>query len=514
MRHPGQGRAQGEPCIRSRVGIGVTGGTSPAQRDGMTSLHREELPNLAGGLTRDFLLHRRLSPRRFDGDTTLIVAVAPDALLEDLDDLSWLYQRQIVTEPATREEVEQLIERLAMAEDALTIAPLGGELDHEEPADARDLASQPPVVRYVTLLIREAHDAGASDIHLEASATGLSARFRLDGSLIPAPDPPAGLHHAIISRVKLLAQLDIAERRRAQDGRIRVRMVQRDLDLRVSTVPTLHGESVVLRLLDQGGRPVALAELGLEPAALATLRRLTERPHGLLLVTGPTGSGKTTTLYAALSQRDTSREKVITVEDPVEYQVPGVTQVPVRPETGTTFATALRAILRQDPDVLMIGEMRDRETAELAIQAALTGHLVFATLHTNDALGAIPRLRDLGIPDYLIAATVDGVLAQRLVRRRCAGCAPPLPLRGGADRVETSAGCRLCRGSGFRGRVGIFELLEVADDFRDAVARGAGRHDLRELAGAAGFRPMREDGLAKVEAGLTTTAEVLRAVAT
>jgi general secretion pathway protein E len=479
----------------------------------MNPRHREELPNLAGGLTREFLLHRRLSPRRFDGDATLIVAVAPDALLDDLDDLSWLYQRRIVTEPATREEVEQLIERLAMADDALTVPPLAGNPGQEESADARDLASQPPVVRYVTLLIREAHDAGASDIHLEASATGLSARFRLDGNLIPAPDPPAGLHHAILSRVKLLAQLDIAERRRSQDGRIRVRLVQRDLDLRVSTVPTLHGESVVLRLLDQGGRPVALAELGLQPTTLATVLRIAGRPHGLLLVTGPTGSGKTTTLYAALSQRDTSREKVITVEDPVEYQVPGVTQVPVRPETGTTFATALRAILRQDPDVLMIGEMRDLETAELAIQAALTGHLVFATLHTNDALGAIPRLRDLGIPDYLIAATVDAVLAQRLVRRVCGGCATAEPMGSPAAASIAGPGCRDCRGTGFRGRIGIFELLEIRDDFRDAVARGSGRHELRELAERAGFRPMREDGLAKVSARLTTLAEVLRAVA-
>jgi general secretion pathway protein E len=373
----------------------------------------------------------------------------------------------------------------------------------------------------VNLIVREAYDAGASDIHLEATRTGVSTRFRVDGVLSAAPEPPAGLHLAVVSRIKLLAQLDIAERRRSQDGRIRVRLESRELDLRVSTVPTMYGESVVLRLLERGGRPVGLDELGLAPGILDGVLRLAERPHGMLVATGPTGSGKTTTLYAALARRDRAAEKIITVEDPIEYQLPGVTQVPVHREAGTTFATALRSILRQDPDVLMIGEMRDQETAELAVQAAMTGHLVFSTLHTNDAVGAVPRLLDLGVPAYLVAATLEGVLAQRLVRRICGECRAeyePAPetvaaLAGrpiGRVRLHRGAGCRACRGTGFRGRVGLFELLTVGDALREAVARGATRIQLREIALEEGMVPLRADGWRKVEAGITTVEEVLR----
>jgi type II secretory ATPase GspE/PulE/Tfp pilus assembly ATPase PilB-like protein len=369
--------------------------------------------------------------------------------------------------------------------------------------------------------VRDAYDAGASDIHLEATRSGVSARFRLDGVLTPAPEPPSELHHAVVSRIKLLAELDIAERRRPQDGRIRVRLAERELDLRVSTVPTMFGESVVLRLLDRGGRPVALDELGMPNMLLDVVSRLAARPHGMLLVTGPTGSGKTTTLYACLEQRQKTAEKIITVEDPVEYQLAGITQVPVHSQAGVTFATALRSILRQDPDVLMIGEMRDPETAELAVQAAMTGHLVFTTLHTNDAVGAIPRLVDLGVPEYLVAATIEGVVAQRLVRRTCPECREkyrPNPesvalLAGrpvGKMTLTRGVGCANCRGTGFRGRLGIFELLVITDDIKDAIVRRAPRSELRDLAASLGMRPMREDGWAKVEAGLTTVEEVLR----
>src|SRR5256886_16129014 len=288
--------------------------------------------------------------------------------------------------------------------------------------DVRDPANQPPVVRYVNLLIREAYDAGASDIHLESTRDGLQARFRIDGVLLPGIDPPAHSDRAVVSRGKLLAELDIAERRRPQDGRIRVRLKDRELDVRVSAVPTVFGESVVLRLLDHGGGEIALEALGVPAALLATMQRLAQQPHGMILVTGPTGSGKTTTLYAALGLRAASREKIITIEDPVEYSLEGVAQVPVHSETGVTFASMLRSILRQDPDVIFVGEMRDTETAELAVQAALTGHVVFSTLHTNDALGAIPRLLDLGIPPYLVTTTLEAVLAQRLVRTICEAC--------------------------------------------------------------------------------------------
>jgi len=453
------------------------------------------------------------------------------ALPEALDDLSIAYCSTVIAESASADEVERLIERLATeAERTVELERAGADDAWDDPltADVRDLATQPPVVRYVNLLVRDAFDAGASDIHLEATRAGLSARFRLDGILIPAPEAPAALHHAIVSRVKLLAELDIAERRRPQDGRIRVRLESRELDLRVSTVPTMYGESVVLRLLDRGGRLVGLVDLGMSPATLHAMQSLARKPYGLILVTGPTGSGKTTTLYAALLSREAATEKLITVEDPIEYQLPGVTQVPVHREAGISFAQALRSILRQDPDVLMIGEMRDSETAGLAVQAAMTGHLVFSTLHTNDALGAIPRLTDLGVPSYLVAATLEAVLAQRLVRRVCERCAEKYtPSREelsllGLSEEEMNAvgqlvhgtGCAACRSTGYRGRVGVFELVMVSDELREAIAHGASEGELRALIDGpvSHGATLRSDGWAKALAGLTTIEEVLRVV--
>jgi len=389
-------------------------------------------------------------------------------------------------------------------------------------ADARTLASQPPVIRYVNLVIREAFEVGASDIHLEATAAGeLQARIRLDGVLIDGPPPPAQLDAAIVSRVKILAELDTAERRRPQDGRFRVRLESRELDIRVSCVPTLNGESVVLRLLDQGGRPVHLEDLGLVASDLARFERMARRPHGLILVTGPTGSGKTSTLYAALAKRDRGTEKIITVEDPIEYQLSGVTQVPVHRIAGVTMDSALRSILRQDPDVIMVGEMRDAETAQTALQSAMTGHLVFSTLHTTSAVGAIPRLLDLGIPGYLVAATLDCVLSQRLVRRICDECRThydpdPELVAQVADGPHLGrplirgAGCRNCRGTGFRGRTGIFELLILDEELREAIVAGASRDDLARLARAAGTHSLRADGWRKIVHGVTTVEEVLR----
>jgi len=482
-------------------------------------MSQQELIGLAEGLSREFLFHHRLCPREFDGAGVLVVSAAPGALLDGVDEVAFAYGCRAVAQPAPAEEVERLIERLTTnADRAIELARVHGGGD-DLAADVRDLANQPPVIRYVNLLVREAYDAAASDIHLESGRDRLVARFRVDGVLAPAPEPPAGLHHAVVSRVKLLAELDIAERRRPQDGRIRVRLERRELDLRVSTVPTLFGESVVLRLLDRGGRPVRLEELGMPPAALAGVERLARLPHGMLLATGPTGSGKTTTLYAALGLREAAAEKIVTVEDPVEYQLAGVTQVPVQRQAGVTFGAALRSILRQDPDVVMVGEMRDPETAEIAVQAAMTGHLVFSTLHTNDAVGAIPRLLDLGVPEYLVTATVEGVLAQRLVRRVCDGCReeyrPEAVARLAGDgprpeRFVRGAGCRACRGTGFRGREGVFELLEMTDGLRAAVARRAPQAELRRLALEAGMRPLRACAWEKVVRGLTTVEEVLR----
>jgi type II secretory ATPase GspE/PulE/Tfp pilus assembly ATPase PilB-like protein len=481
---------------------------------------------LAEGLSREFLLHHRLCPKERRDDGTIVVAVAPDVARNALDDIAFVYRAAVAIEEVKGDEVDRLIERLTTTSERAIELMAENELgshDDDLTSDVRDLANQPPVVRYVNLLVRDAYDAGASDIHLEAMRHGLSARFRLDGVLAPAPEPPAQMHQAVVSRVKLLAELDIAERRRPQDGRIRVRLEARELDLRVSTVPTMYGESVVLRLLDRGGRPVELEELGMNPEILATVQRLAARPHGMLLVTGPTGSGKTTTLYACLARRDAGGEKIITVEDPIEYQLGGITQVPVHRQAAVTFGTALRSILRQDPDVIMIGEMRDQETADIAVQAAMTGHLVFSTLHTNDAIGAVPRLLDLDVPEYLVAATVEAVLAQRLVRRICDDCRESyMPsaekvafLAGrpvGRIKLQRGAGCAKCRGTGFKGRLGVFELMVMNDALKDAIARRVPRATLRSLAQDQGLRPLRADGWTKVEAGLTTIEEVLRVV--
>jgi general secretion pathway protein E len=478
---------------------------------------------LAPGLTRDYLLHHRLCPKAIDADGTLVLAAAADAWRGGSADIAHAYRSPITFETVERPELERLIERLTTrAERSVELARVDTNSD-DVATDVRDLANQPPVIRFVNLLVRDAYDAAASDIHLEATRTGLAARFRVDGVLVPAPEPPSHLHHAVVSRIKLLAELDIAERRRPQDGRIRVRLETRELDLRVSSVPTMYGESVVLRLLDHGGRPVTLDELGMSARVLSTMAQLSSKPHGMLLVTGPTGSGKTTTLYAALQKRDASTEKIITVEDPIEYQLAGITQMPVHRQAGVTFAAALRAILRQDPDVVMIGEMRDQETAEISIQAAMTGHLVFSTLHTNDAISAVPRLLDLGIPEYLVAATLEGVLAQRLVRRVCSNCRveyQPAPetvslVAGRSFRPVPflrGAGCSMCRGTGFRGRLGLFELLTITDDLRDAIVAHASRAQLRAIAAAAGLVPLRSDGWQKVEAGLTTVDEVARVI--
>ncbi|PYO69989.1 MAG: type II secretion system protein GspE [Gemmatimonadetes bacterium] len=459
----------------------------------------------------------------------LRVAVAGEPAIEVLDDLEMSFGVPLVLLPVSKEELLDGVRRAYAAAESVVelvkdldgVVGTGIEGSDAPLADARDLANQPPVIRFVNLLIKEAHEARASDIHLESTRDGLHARFRIDGVLTDVPSPPKGLQAAVVSRVKLLAELDIAERRQPQDGRIRVRLEERELDLRVSTVPTLYGESVVLRLLDRGGRPVALEELGMAPETVDRFRRLAERPHGIVLATGPTGSGKTTTLYAALGLRPRSAEKIITVEDPVEYHLEGVTQVPVNRKAGMTFATALRSLLRQDPDVLMVGEMRDPETAEIAVQAAMTGHLVFSTLHTNDALSAVGRLLDLKVEAYLVAATLEGVLAQRLVRRICPDCRErytPDPQAVallankpvGNVTLQRGRGCESCRNTGYKGRTGIFELLVVTDEFKREFGGAPSLPRLRDIAKEAGMRTLREDGWAKVQAGLTTVEEVLR----
>jgi general secretion pathway protein E len=390
--------------------------------------------------------------------------------------------------------------------------------------DLVSLANEAPVVKLVNLLLLEALEARASDVHIEAYADLLRVRYRIDGVLQDAPSPPPHLMPAVISRLKIMAELDIAERRVPQDGRIRLRLQDRQVDVRVSTLPTLHGESVVLRLLDKERGRAGLEQLGMADDTLRAFLDVVSRPHGIVLVTGPTGSGKTTTLYAAVEKIRTGREKILTVEDPVEYELPGVPQVPVNEKSGVTFATALRALLRQDPDVMLVGEIRDQETAEIATHAALTGHLVLSTLHTNDAASALTRLLDLGVPPYLVASTVEAVLAQRLVRRVCSQCGVWEPADPGARRalgvepggllqVRRPEGCPACWGTGYRGRSGLYELLVLDDEIRAEVMRHGTAGDVRILAAGKGMRSLKHDGLRQVCAGVTTPSEVVRVCA-
>ena len=385
----------------------------------------------------------------------------------------------------------------------------------------RDMAFEAPVVRLVNLLVENAIGAQASDIHVEPFEDTLRIRYRLDGILYDQEAPPRRLQAAVTSRIKLMAEMNIAERRLPQDGRIRVTLHGRRVDIRVSTIPTVHGESIVMRLLDRSSVFLPLEKLGFGAEMLRRFEALIKRPHGILLVTGPTGSGKTTTLYGALDKINSPDRKIITVEDPVEYQLKGVNQIPVKPKIGLTFATGLRHIVRQDPDVILIGEVRDLETADIAIQAALTGHLVFSTLHTNDAPAAITRLQDMGVEPYLVASVLEGVLAQRLVRRICAACREPdtpnaadleaLGIEGAGDRrLYRGRGCDECRGTGYRGRTGIYELFPITEDARSLVLRRVPSRDIRRYAIEAGMVTLRMDGWLKACEGVTTVEEILR----
>lgn len=387
----------------------------------------------------------------------------------------------------------------------------------------KDLASEAPVIRLVTAIISRVIDMRASDIHLEPFDDGLHVRYRVDGVIHTSEIIPPKHSAAVNSRVKLMAHLDIAERRLPQDGRIKTRVKGRELDLRVSTVPTVHGESVVMRVLDRASVRFSLEKMGFEQDTLTRFNTLLARPHGILLVTGPTGSGKTTTLYAALSKLDSTVQKIITVEDPVEYQLEGINQIQVHSQIGLSFANALRSILRQDPDIIMIGEMRDGETAQIAVQSALTGHLVLSTLHTNTAAGAIVRMQDMGVERYLITSAVNGVLAQRLVRTLCEHCKEACS--PSADLLKTSnlgkfhqsdapiyraVGCAHCRGSGYLGRTGIHELLVLDESMRRAVNEGHDASTLNTIAAQAGMLSLYEDGLRKVSAGQTSLDELMR----
>ncbi|HUN46513.1 MAG TPA: type II secretion system ATPase GspE [Stellaceae bacterium] len=397
----------------------------------------------------------------------------------------------------------------------------GSDEDLLEDVDRlRDLASEGPVIRLVSQIMNRAIEQRASDIHIEPFQNRLAVRYRIDGMLHEAGSPPARLRAAIISRVKIMAKLNIAERRLPQDGRIRLAIQGRDYDLRVSSVPTLHGESVVMRILDRTSLVEDLTDLGFSEETLPPFLGVLERPQGILLVTGPTGSGKTTTLYTSLMRLNSPEKKLFTVEDPIEYQLEGVNQVQIKPQIGLSFAQVLRSILRQDPDIIMIGEIRDLETAQIAIQAALTGHLVLSTLHTNSAAATVTRLLDMGVEDYLVTSTISGVLAQRLVRRLCPTCREPyqvlpelaqqLRLDPRTARLYRPRGCELCSGTGYSGRVAVMELLTMSDALRRLILKHAESNELHRVALQEGMRSMYEDGVAKACAGITSIEEVFR----
>jgi general secretion pathway protein E/type IV pilus assembly protein PilB len=397
------------------------------------------------------------------------------------------------------------------------------QFDGSEDAEAAQEAS---VVRLVNEILGEAIDARASDIHIEAQEAGLKLRYRVDGVLQRQPTPPEmnRFQAAIVSRLKIMARLNIAEKRVPQDGRIKLRVRGREIDLRVSIIPMMHGEGVVMRVLDKENLSFSLRGIGMSEEVYADFQKLIRLPHGIILVTGPTGSGKTTTLYSALNEIKDEETKIITTEDPIEYQLEGINQIQVHSKVGLTFAASLRSILRHDPDVVLVGEIRDLETAENAVQASLTGHLVFSTLHTNDAAGAFMRLSDMGVEPFLVTSTVEGVMAQRLVRRMCEACREPYVPKGKdipddfplADVMERGIkvyrprGCRKCRDTGYRGRLGIYELLVANDEIRALASERKPSHVVQKAAVAAGMKTLRGDGWDKVLAGITSVDEVLR----
>ncbi|MBN9658263.1 MAG: type II secretion system ATPase GspE [Acidobacteria bacterium] len=466
-------------------------------------------------LSSRFLRQAKALPLRMDGGA-LILAVTDPLDFETLAAAKAATGLRIRPEIALESEIIDSIDKYYGEEEKQDAAfAQDGEENAADLEHLRDMASEAPVIRLVNAMIAQAVEKRGSDIHIEPFEKEFRVRFRIDGVLHDQEAPPRELKAAVISRLKLMAKLNIAERRLPQDGRIKIKTIGREVDLRVSTLPTLYGESVVMRLLDRSaGDFYDLLNLGFDDHMLRRMEHFTSLPHGIFLVTGPTGSGKSTTLYSALKRINQSDKKIITIEDPVEYQMDGINQIHVNTQIGLSFAMGLRHIVRQDPDVIMVGEIRDRETADVAIRAALTGHFVYSTLHTNDAPSAVTRLTDMGVENYLICSSLVAVLAQRLVRVICPNCRQPAGERltplGDSIPTFRGAGCERCFGSGYKGRVGIFELMELDDEIRKLVMRNADAAEITQAARTNGMRNLREDGWMKVANGVTTAEEVLR----
>jgi general secretion pathway protein E len=465
------------------------------------------------GLSHRFLRQCRAFPLELK-ENTLTLAMADPLDFETIAAVRSFSGLEIRTVLAPEQEILDAIERYYGETERQTFTE-GDDDANANLEHLRDMASEAPVIRLVNAMIADAVEKRASDIHIEPFEKEFRVRFRVDGVLFNQELPPRELKAAIISRLKLMAKLNIAERRLPQDGRIKIKILGREVDLRVSTLPTLYGESVVMRLLDRSaGDFYDLRRLGFDDRMLARMEYFTSLPHGMFLVTGPTGSGKSTTLYSALKRINLPDKKIITIEDPVEYQMDGINQIHVNPQIGLTFAAGLRHIVRQDPDVIMVGEIRDRETADIAIRAALTGHLVFSTLHTNDAPSAITRLIEMGVENYLVTSSLVAVLAQRLVRVICPHCKEPAgqALTPAGDMVATfrGAGCAECHGRGYTSRLGIFEMMDVDDEIRKLIMANADASALTLVARRNGMRNLREDAWRKIASGQTTVAEVLR----
>jgi general secretion pathway protein E len=480
-----------------------------------------------------FLKENRCLPlKRKNGK--ILLAMANPANQEVFQAMEVALGTWVLPVPANEEEIIEYIE--AIYHPGSPMSRLVGDLEAEELdveseetaeiGHLRDMAREAPIIQLVNLLVLRAIQMGASDIHLEPFEDAFRVRYRKDGILYETESPPKGLQAAVLSRLKIMARLDIAERRLPQDGRFRLKVKGHDIDFRVSTLPTLMGESMVIRILDREKVILNLHGLGFPPKELEQFDQMIHKPYGMILVTGPTGSGKTTTLYAALESINSSEKKIITIEDPVEYRLAGITQMQVKSSIDLTFARALRHIVRQDPDVVLVGEIRDRETAEIAVHAALTGHLVFSTLHTNDASGAVTRLLEMGIEDFLLASAILGIIAQRLVRCICPECRTPVPpgykmeewrlIRDGMDwgtkpeQLFTGQGCPACARTGYQGRTGIYEFLLVDDAIRPLILQRADASTLRQRAVGQGMKTMAADGWDKVAQGITTVEEVLR----
>jgi general secretion pathway protein E len=502
-----------------------------AEQNGWDVARQDEFPLLPlfeESISTRFLKDARALPLR-DTDLYVVVAMADPADIFVKQAFAMATGKAVRAVIAPPTDIDQIIDKLYGGKSSMdqivdNISAATDDFDGDI-AHLKDLASEAPVIRLVNLVFSRALEMRASDIHIEPFENSLTVRYRIDGVLHEVESPPRRLSAAVISRIKIMANLDIAERRLPQDGRIKLRIQGKEIDLRVSTVPITHGESVVMRILDKGGTPLDFAALGFDGAPLENLKRVLGQPNGIILVTGPTGSGKTTTLYTALDRLNRPDVKIMTVEDPVEYQMPGINQIHVKPQIQLTFANALRAIVRQDPDIIMVGEIRDKETADMAVQAALTGHLVLSTVHTNDAPSTVNRLLDMGVEDFLLTSTVIGIEAQRLVRTLCPHCKTPyvaLPevvaemgLRKWAPEGDVilhhAKGCEACGGTGYHGRVSIIEVMLMSDSLRQKVMRHATAGELRAQAIADGMETMFENGMRKALAGTTTLEEVLRA---